>query len=313
MLNITNQTIYDLSETLQFHFKVDCATVHIAGCLSNNVRNKHFFAVCRVVEHTEVALALLLHALLFSMIVNQRKIRSTKSCKLFLNLQLVHVLLLLSKSVEFVNNGYDEFHVYVSNGLLIQFFISMTLATIDRLIAIKYPYIYGRICQNQVIKTILLSWLPGLVFTIVAVIVLPSQESMSLLSACLIGVSMSILFTSNVCIYVIAQRHWTAIQVRCCTRTGVRGFEENKRLKSLYVSLSIVVSFFVFWMPYLVHSAVVLTSEQFYVVDEKFTASVEVVAFANSLADPLLFVIFRKDAKKELMRVIRKQLSRIYK
>lgn len=273
----------------------------------NKTIDYYYYTVFGIIELSEITVALLLNLALFIMIMNQRKIRNTKSCKLFLNLQLVHVLLLISNVIHNSYMGYNTIHVYINNGLLIQMFLSMVLATIDRLIAIKHPYVYGNIRTKQVVIGMICSWCPGMLFIIVAMICSPKQKYMTMVSTGLIGFSMLVLVSSNLCIFFIARKHWNDIISRC-TQASFKGLDENKRLKSLYVCLSIVISFLVLWMPYFIHGAMLLVSG-YGLIEEKFTKCVEVVAFANSIADPLLFVMFRKDARKEAKRVFSLKLT----
>lgn len=274
----------------------------------NRTTNDLFSLVFEVFELSEILLALLLNGALFIMIMNQKKIRNTKSCKLFLNLQFVHVLLLTSNIIHKSYDGYNAFHIYMNNGLLIEMFLAMVLATIDRLIAIRFPYVYVNIQTKHTLFGVACSWLPGIIFTVTAVIFLPRQEYMSILSTVLLCVAMIILVSSNASVYVIARKQWHGIRTRC-TQASFRGFKENKQLKSIYVCLSIVTSFFVFWMPYLVHSLMFLLAGDD-AVNLKLTMCVELVAFANSLTDPILFVVFRKDARKEVRRLLKLNCAR---
>lgn len=272
---------------------------------TTNQTNPHnlFYDIVGVVELSEVTLALILHVSVFSMIMNQKKIRNTKSCKLFLNLQFVHVMLLISKVIHYTYEVYNEMHIYVNNCLLMQLFLAMMLATIDRLVAIKLPYKYGNYRTKHVITGIMFSWLPGVAFITSAIVSSPGKKFMSVLNTILLGFAMIVLVSSNVSIYSIARKQWHDIKTRC-TQASFKGFKENKQLKSIYVCLSIVTSFFVFWMPYFVHGVLVLVVG-YQDVDIRLTICIELIAFANSATDPILFVMFRKDARKELKRLMK--------
>ena len=64
--------------------------------------------------------------------------------------QLVHVLLSLLLLLRTFDYGHDDVTLHVINGFLVQMFLSMVACTLDRLVAIKYPYLYERVATKQV-------------------------------------------------------------------------------------------------------------------------------------------------------------------
>ena len=82
----------------------------------------------------------------------------------------------------------------------------------------------------------------------------------------------------------------------------------DKLLKSTFVCLCIVLSFSVSWFPFFVFIVVQLSSlkECPKRIDGEVIIGLEMVAILNSIMDPVLFVMFRKDVKKEVGRIIRR-------
>lgn len=295
--------IFHLPEELLDGFEVSTFDHELFS--NNTAAERIFFKILEIVEITEITIALAFNISLFILIVNQVKLRRKKSSKFFINLQIVHFFLLTSNVVQKVHSQYNAFQIYVNNGLLMELFISMFLSTMDRLITIKHPYRYERIKVSQIVVIILNSWLPGMAFIAGSIVTKTSQESMSAISIVLIGLAMIVLITSNLLIHIIAKRHWIVIRQQSLPKSIDRKTPiEKKRLKSTYVCLAIVISFLVFWLPYFIHGILLLTKRD---VGKRVTGCVEVLAVANSVFFPLLFVLFRKDVKKELSRLFKKK------
>ena len=105
---------------------------------------------------------------------------------------------------------------------------------------------------------------------------------------------------------IISRRAWNAIQ-RKCTPGNTRNNDKKKGLKSRYVCLAIVVSFVLLWAPYLVHNILLLKNGRMKlstILQGQFEHVAVVIALVNPMVDPLFFIIFRKDVKRELKRLI---------
>ena len=249
----------------------------------------------------EIILSLFLNATLFLIIVNQKKLWEKHSCKYFLNLQSVHMTSSISYIVYYFHKNNIE--IYVNNALLMQMFVSLGMTTVDRLVEINYPYRYERINSRTVIGAIFCSWIPAMIFMVSTVMFTPSQESMSVISTCLIGLAFIVLILSNININIVARRHYNAIK-KFCMPALMNGMKKEKNmLKSTYVCLFIVLSFLLLWFPCFVHNIALLV-RGYKKIEIKFTLWVELIAIFNSLVDPVLFVILRKDVKKELKRLL---------
>ena len=84
----------------------------------------------------------------------------------------------------------------------------------------------------------------------------------------------------------------------------------DKLLKSTFVCLCIVLSFSVSWFPFFVFNVVQLSylKECPKRIGGEVIVGIEMVAILNSIMDPVLFVIFRKDVKKEIRGIIRRKV-----
>ena len=102
------------------------------------------------IRSTELVASLLINIALFFFMLTRTKLRKKHSVKLFSNLQLVHVLLSLLLLLRTFDYGHDDVTLHVINGFLVQMFLSMVACTLDRLVAIKYPYVYERVATKQV-------------------------------------------------------------------------------------------------------------------------------------------------------------------
>ena len=181
-------------------------------------------------------------------------------------------------------------------------FLSMVTCTLDRLLAIKYPYTYERVTTKKVCLIIASVWLPVPLFFVLTIVLHASMISMRLFSSVLIILGTAILVTSNSVIYMIARRHCLNIQ-KSSFHGSQNSKEQGKLLKSSLVCLCIVLSFVVSWSPFLVVNLLHFTQE-YGSFSVEVDGSVEMVAILNSILDPILFIVFRKDVKKELLNLV---------
>lgn len=218
-----------------------------------------------------------------------------------MNLQAVHLFMCANAlTVDDYGIGYAQ--LYVSNGLLMELFLALLLTTLDRLAAIKYPYFYQRVTTRWIAAIIGVSWLPGVVFVVILLSINAHQVVMVWMSTILIAVAMVILVCSNTTIWMIVRKHIRAVQRNC--RPSVSDINDDKaKVKATFVCLSIVATFVLFWLPHLVHNLIYLTSVLPYGV---FTRSLGSMILLNAMIDPCLYVVFRKDVKKEIKLLVRK-------
>ena len=215
----------------------------------------------------------------------------------FMNLQIVHIILSITGIIHIFYSS-NRVEVILNNGFLIEMFFSLMLTTVDRYVAISYPYTYEKLTTKEVLVAITCSWIIPIVFLVLAFTLKATQQHLTIITTVAIAVAAVTLTISNARIYIIAKRHAIAI-------TGTKG---KKVLKSTYVCFAIVFSFVFLWLPYLVHNVMVLANRHEPCGKEgvsTFTRGVFQTALVNSLLDPILFVAFRRDMKKALKGTLR--------
>ena len=102
-------------------------------------------------------------------------------------------------------------------------------------------------------------------------------------------------------IYNIARRHLAIIsrQLNHINKEGAK-----MKMKSTYACMCIVFSFLLFWLPYFIYCTLIL-SKGYSITNDNTTRGIEIIAFLNSIADPILFVLFRRDVKQELKKMFK--------
>ena len=110
--------------------------------ITSKIRALHwdYFPILDDIATAEVILILLFNVLLLVLLLAAGNLRKQHSVKFFINLQAVHILLALLLLVRLAQNTEDVVFVYLSNGLLMEMFLCLQVCTLDRFIAIKYPY-----------------------------------------------------------------------------------------------------------------------------------------------------------------------------
>ena len=178
----------------------------------------------------------------------------------------------------------------------------LQVCTMDRFIAIKYPFCYQRLqispkFSKFTIIMLLTMWVPSLTFTVTAILYKATDHQMFVIRNTLILSAALVLIISNVMVYTVAKKHHQTINKQE-QRTRTR---EVKMLKSTYVCICIVASFVVLWTPLFIHNFLfIYYPKELHNADDNFTYIVEIIAIFNSVLDPILFVIFRQDVKKAM-------------
>ena len=177
-------------------------------------------------------------------------------------------------------------------------FILLIGFTLDRFIAIKYPYKYAEITGKQVKICICLQWMPGIIFIIIVVALEVQWKYMIMIGIIVLSCATIVLLASNAVVYSIARRHAEAIRRDERVQKNDNG-DGKKILKSTYVCLCVVSSFVVCNAPNLFHDIIALCMEVYPLA--KYSDQIcEMIGLLNAVMDPIFFVMFRKDVKKEL-------------
>lgn len=280
-----------------------------AGELQIGSTNMHFsdddgyrLAICDdldIIRFIELILIILLNVVLLVFIAANRKLRGNKANKFFLNLQLVHITISLSGIVSmFLHSKPTYMEIVLNNGFLLEMFFSLFVTTCDRYAQIVYPYVYQRFTTKRTLQIIILSWVLPLTFIIIAFNVQINQLHLTVITTCTIAIAITTLIMSNGKLYIVAKRAGMTIIKNKNTRV----------LKSTYVCLSLVSSFVVLWFPYLLHNFLVFAGKYKANNNAPFTRIVVQIALLNSLLDPIFFVLFRRDVKREFRKLGRRYL-----
>ena len=269
-------------------------------------------------------LVIILNSILILFLVRSRSLRKKHSVKFFLNLQMVDILLATSYLLSFsflcdpsscsssvctkISIRMD-IQSYIWLALLIEMFIFLVIYTMDRFVAIKYPYKYVTFTPKHVLALILAAWGPAFVLVAVAMIFVPSDGNffamshyLSHVNTVLIACAALVLIVSNGIVYGIAKKQYQVIHRTTQQPPSTSSIHERRMLKSTYVCLCFVVSFVVSWLPVCVCNVVVMAG-----VVMTYPSVMEVLPHINSLCCPLFFVVFRRDVKKGMRKFVRQK------
>ena len=226
-----------------------------------------------------------------------KKIRKCISCQLFLNLPATHVLASIMHLVTFYHQYYQLF--MLCNALLLQTFFSLMLTSLDRYIAVRYPYKYENITRKEVFIISASSWFLTTIFYGLTLKIKVTLVTLITLVTILILLSSIILIITNVSIYTIAQKHVRAI-LKCMV--GQERKRANTR-KSAYVCFALVSTFVLFWSPDVIHSIWYLSGGQERnknIDNNLFSYVIAVIYHCNAMFDPIIYALFKKELKDEL-------------
>ena len=189
---------------------------------------------------------------LFLFIATRKKHRIIKSHQIFLNLLFVHIL--FSISVITSNFVYYPRPQQIYNyGLLIAMFVVLMVLTMERVAVIKFPFMYFDVESKHIVNINSFSWLPTIMFVCSSFIYEIQEDMLTITSAVLIAVAITILLLSTAITYSVAKKHDQFLKTNAAHRQG-NGNHSTKVLKASYVCFAIVLLFVIFWLPYLIHN-----------------------------------------------------------
>jgi len=254
--------------------------------------------------HSVISLVTVIPLLFY--ISTNRKLRGKRSHQLFLNLLVVHILFNTSVIVSnFI--PYSEKEVIINCCLLVAMFLGLLLLSLERVMLIRCPFAHRDIETTHILVAILCAWVPAIVFGCVLLHFGAAQTTLTIITTSLIGFSTLVLTLSNVVIYKAAKRHDQFKKKNALNiDTSNKSTSNKKMLKASYVCFSIVASFVIFWLPYLVHNVLALLDIYQTGADKLFTKFVEHFALLNAIVDVVLFVWLSREMKKELRDIWRK-------
>ena len=242
------------------------------------------------------------------MILIRRNLRSSISTKLFLNLQVTHIMIAISV-VTFGSHTTTIFFLF-NNVMLMGMFLILITTTIDRLIAIKYPVFYESLTSKHCLIVIVSSWLLPVLFLSIGLNSDYVKYNYLVLSTILIGIATVILTASSVIVYGVVKKHLNMIKLnRVVDDESTKKEQSIKLAKSIFVCLLIVVTFVLCWFPHLVHDILTLANIYEPSNDKPFTMIVEVIALCNSGLDPVFYVLLNKNVKREIRKFKRKKFG----
>ena len=268
------------------------------------IKNGDLSSQLYIEEIAQSLVTLIVIVPLFLFIATRKKLRIIKSHQIFLNLLFVHILFNIAVIISnFVN--YPRRQLICNFGLMIAMLVVLMVLTMERVAVIKFPFKYADVESKHIVIINLFSWLPTIIFVCSSFICEIQEHVLTITSAVLIAVAITLLSSSNVIIYSVAKKHDQFLKNNATHRQG-NGNHSTKVLKASYVCFAIVLSFVIFWLPYLTHNLLAIVGVYKPSAEKTFTKVVEHVAFLNSLVDAVLFIWLSRETKKELVKVFRK-------
>ena len=250
---------------------------------------------------------LFFNLLLFLFIISRATLRKRLSNQFFVHLQLIHMTIGLLRIISCYRISVDV----VSNVLLISMFNSLVLTSADRLAALKYPMKYKLLTSKMVVRTLVLSWIPSILFSIVAWWKGVSVEQLQLVHTSMIAIAATVLLMSNVLIFLVVKDHQAFLRKN--TFSPNRNTESRRRgnLKASYICIAIVMNFIVCWIPHCVHDLIELTSSSLLdsVDAGVLDITVKQLTLLNSLSDPILFICLSTKTQQEIRKLFTRRSS----
>ena len=257
-------------------------------------------------------------------IICKKKILLERKCNIFLfALLATHVSIgfvsTLIFSLEFFygvsahNNGNldQEYAMLILHFLYMTAFAMVNLVTLDRLLAVKFPFYYERCSEKFCLYAIIIGLIPPVVFLLMQVI---GDIFYAYSIFVLVGLVLSIFIgITNIIVYKEVKR-----QLQQIARTTVAENQHEKqnklnclnkrKWKSASNCALIVLTTILFLLPIEIVTILILIFRNcfFSEATTHVTYAAGMFVLLNSLKDPLLYIFLNKDVKQEMIKIFRR-------
>lgn len=270
-------------------------------------------------------IGIVLNGTISFIIMSNRRLRRRKSNKFLLNLLLSDMCVCVSFFCYSVVNISDErmnFDSHMTFAFLISVFMLLSLdnlivVTLDRLIAVKWSFYYqNKLKAKHVYVTICAAWSITVLYFIILMVVRHSSTILiafglvhySFLSVIIAG--FVVMLVTNIIIYVEAKRQLRAISKTFVSATlskteRGKNMQRHKECRLVRISMSMVLSFVIFWLPSVISCFYMKVQETF--LSEEYHYVSWCLVSLNYICDPLIYVALSKDVKTEIKRICRKR------
>ena len=219
----------------------------------------------------------------------------------------------------------ETFNIFVDVAVVLSM-LHFTLITVDRLIAVKWPFFYmDRIHTKESFIAIAVLWVITIVYTIVRIIlsnVLDSQTSKyvgKITSGVLVTAGFMTLIMSNSFVFVEARRHLRKLEkisrnvenISAESSDKSSNKERNFRKKEfrlVKINIGLILCFFLFWINFLIVSIKLLihNGEMEPPLPMNYILASLYLLHMYYICNPLWYVTLSYDVKREVKKVYRK-------
>ena len=190
---------------------------------------------------------------------------------------------------------------------------NLMLLTLDRLIAVKKPFVYADKFRNSHVYCLISAWwflaaLDIIAFELITEYVKMSSEVFKVLihacHVCLISVGFLILSLSNILIFVDARSQLRLISNLSADQLNHHHFHHGKECRLIRMTIGLVVTYSICWLPCFVFSIYFLFTRDF---NFKYLIAAWIVALMNYLLNPVMYVCLSHDVKTEIKKFFLKK------
>lgn len=276
-------------------------------------KTQHNLDPIYIAEMALTCVALLVNIPLITFILYHVKLRRIKSHQIFLNILMIHNIHSLCFLPARLDARSFYFYVYaiISQGLVIELFISMMALTIERLLAVKYPLANTNMKGRYVFFALGGSWLLPVIFVTLALYYQMTRLQYIVLGTVLLPITGVTLGCANIAIYCLIKKHEAFVR-----NNGHQRSDSTKRrslLKPSFICFALVVSFILLWLPYLIRQLLLLLRVYDPMIHGNGFSDIAVfIGHSNSLIDPLTFIYLSSPLKRLVKLIFTKKSARTF-
>ena len=294
--------------------------------MNNTTYNIQYQTWQPIIYRLQGIIIITMNLVIMLLILRIKQLRKCHSNIFLSQLLFSHVLVGLEELLDSFIRHFPRDHLvrfidrYAYTGLYMFQCMNMSVMTLDRMTAIKWPYMYLSVTRSNALFIMGITWFVTMVFIISLITVTASEYIHLIMRVSITGVSILFLSTCNFLIYRIVLRHLciirsTTVKLFVKKRDSKGNEQEETKTKptktfrtqeslfrSTLVCLVIVLSFVLCYVPVLISNILILGSITYF---STIGPVLYIIAYCNSIFDPVTYVLLNKDVKKEFRKIRR--------
>ena len=226
-------------------------------------------------------------------------------------------LLIVENSTHYISPTIFLISKSIHVAIIVYSFVSVVLVTLDRFLAVKFPFLYEKITKRVFAVSLLVGAILPISCLVLSLIGLEEMCYTVFVLASFVVVI--VLIVSNGMIYILLKKEYAAITKTIVTNRKDDYKHITEKLKkrqctSVKLCLIIVLSFVICWLPTAVNIGIIaIVGYDGHPLKSKVVLIRTIgliLSYGNSIIDPITYVLLNRGVRKEIRKSFRNSQAR---